>query len=93
MELRRPLTAAAAAGVLLALMFVPSGSASAEAPGPAASAPTPADAGLDLADTGSINTTPYIVGGAAFLGVGTALVTFARRRELDEADPSSGELS
>ncbi|MFH9421350.1 hypothetical protein [Streptomyces sp. NPDC017529] len=33
-----------------------------------------------LADTGSFDTTPYVVGGAAFLGVGAGLVGFSVRR-------------
>lgn len=34
-----------------------------------------------LADTGSINTTPYIVGGTLFLGVGAGFVAYSVRRE------------
>ncbi|MEU6486347.1 hypothetical protein [Streptomyces sp. NPDC046887] len=33
-----------------------------------------------LADTGGVDTTPYLVGGAAFLGLGTGMVAFAVRR-------------
>ena len=33
-----------------------------------------------LADTGSIDTTPYLIGGTAFLGMGAALVMNATRR-------------
>ncbi|MFG3495195.1 hypothetical protein [Streptomyces sp. NPDC047928] len=36
--------------------------------------------GLVLADTGSMDTTPYLVGGTALLGLGAGLVTFAVRR-------------
>ncbi len=35
---------------------------------------------LALADTGSVDTTPYLVGGIGFLGLGGALVTAAVRR-------------
>jgi hypothetical protein len=34
-----------------------------------------------LADTGSPNTTPYIVGGTAFLGLGAGFVAYSMRRE------------
>nr|WP_258052659.1 hypothetical protein [Streptomyces sp. Ru73] len=37
-----------------------------------------------LADSGSIDTTPYAVGGTAFLGIGAALVTVAVRRSRGE---------
>ncbi len=33
-----------------------------------------------LADTGSVDTTPYLLGGTLFLGVGAAAVTFSVRR-------------
>ncbi|MEU9291033.1 hypothetical protein AB0D57_42065 [Streptomyces sp. NPDC048275] len=34
-----------------------------------------------LADTGSVNTTPYVVGGTLFLGLGACFVTYSVRRE------------
>ncbi|MFE5144234.1 LPXTG cell wall anchor domain-containing protein [Streptomyces fagopyri] len=34
-----------------------------------------------LADTGSVNTTPYVVGGTLFLGLGAGFVTYSVRRE------------
>ncbi|MFD5630959.1 MULTISPECIES: LPXTG cell wall anchor domain-containing protein [unclassified Streptomyces] len=34
-----------------------------------------------LADTGSIDTTPYVVGGTLFLGLGAGFVTYSVRRE------------
>ncbi|MGW3665596.1 LPXTG cell wall anchor domain-containing protein [Streptomyces sp. NPDC005141] len=34
-----------------------------------------------LADTGSIDTTPYLVGGTLFLGLGAGFVTYSVRRE------------
>lgn len=43
----------------------------------------PSAAGPDdlvLADTGSIDTEPYLLGGTAFLGLGAALVVMAARR-------------
>ncbi|MFF4425815.1 hypothetical protein ACFY04_34445 [Streptomyces sp. NPDC001549] len=33
-----------------------------------------------LADTGSVDTTPYLLGGTLFLGVGAGFVTFSVRR-------------
>ncbi|MFD4582622.1 hypothetical protein ACIOWI_07485 [Streptomyces sp. NPDC087659] len=35
---------------------------------------------LALADTGSVDTTPYLVGGTLFLGVGAGFVSYAARR-------------
>lgn len=34
-----------------------------------------------LADTGSPNTTPYLVGGTLFLGLGAGFVAYSVRRE------------
>ncbi|MFF4354998.1 hypothetical protein [Streptomyces sp. NPDC001530] len=34
-----------------------------------------------LADTGSVDTTPYVVGGTLFLGLGAAFITYSVRRE------------
>jgi hypothetical protein len=79
----RPYVAAAAASVLAAVFFVPSASAS---PHHSASAERPAHAAsqsgrdLDLADTGAIDTKPYVIGGAAFLVAGAGLVLNAGRR-------------
>ncbi len=92
-------TTAAAAGVLLALSFVPSASAttvadSAQDTAVAAAAPAVRSGGHDLADTGAVDTTPYLVGGTGFLGVGAALLLAARRRALaldaKADDPSVG---
>ncbi|MEV0437930.1 hypothetical protein AB0I84_11560 [Streptomyces spectabilis] len=78
--LRPLLTAAAAATLLSALWFVPSAKAA-----PAPDAPrhaTTATATEDrLADTGSVDTTPYVVGGTAFLGLGAGFVAYSVRRE------------
>lgn len=82
---RRPLLTATAAGTLLgALWFVPSANATVEQP-PAERHETRtssarAQSDLALADTGSVDTTPYLVGGATFLAMGTGLVAFAVRR-------------
>ncbi|MCQ4043358.1 LAETG motif-containing sortase-dependent surface protein [Streptantibioticus rubrisoli] len=93
MASRRSLTTttAVAGGLLAALCFVPSASAT----GPVghavthhhtATARTAAvgerrSAGaMNLADTGSINTTPYLVGGSTFLAAGAALLVASRRR-------------
>ncbi|WP_308375892.1 hypothetical protein [Streptomyces sp. ISL-99] len=35
---------------------------------------------LVLADTGSVDTTPYLIGGTAFLGVGAGFMTYSMRR-------------
>ncbi|MCX5560315.1 hypothetical protein [Streptomyces sp. NBC_00038] len=34
-----------------------------------------------LADTGSVDTTPYVIGGTLFLGLGAGFVTYSVRRE------------
>jgi LPXTG-motif cell wall-anchored protein len=39
------------------------------------------DSGIRLADTGSVNTTPYVVGGTLLLGLGAGFVTYSVRRE------------
>ncbi|MEU9202910.1 hypothetical protein [Streptomyces sp. NPDC048332] len=84
---RRPLLTATAAGTLLcALWFVPSANAddAAAAPGTAGhsaavTGPQP-DSGT-LADTGTgVDTTPYLIGGMAFLGAGAGFVTYSGRR-------------
>ncbi|WP_329290021.1 hypothetical protein [Streptomyces sp. NBC_01455] len=41
----------------------------------------PSDDHTGLADTGSVNTTPYVVGGTLFLGLGAGFVTYSVRRE------------
>jgi LPXTG-motif cell wall-anchored protein len=38
-------------------------------------------AGTRLADTGSIDTTPYVVGGTLLLGLGAGFVAYSVRRE------------
>ncbi|MFF4273222.1 LPXTG cell wall anchor domain-containing protein [Streptomyces sp. NPDC001536] len=91
---RRPLLTATAAGTLLgALWFVPSANASQDEPARAqvtqqARATTAESAqtqdtqdGAQLADTGSFDTTPYVVGGTAFLGLGAGFVVYSVRRE------------
>ncbi|MFF8915349.1 hypothetical protein ACF08M_19015 [Streptomyces sp. NPDC015032] len=85
---RRPLLTATAAGTLLAaLWFVPSANATVEPAGAPDSRNRPADAagstatGPRLADTGAgFDTTPYLIGGMAFLGIGAAFVTRSVRR-------------
>ncbi|MCS0606258.1 hypothetical protein NX794_34360 [Streptomyces sp. LP11] len=49
----------------------------------AASAETAAESAADaeLADTGSPDTTPYVVGGSLFLAVGAGFVVYSVRRE------------
>ncbi|CDR09232.1 hypothetical protein GCM10022420_090180 [Streptomyces iranensis] len=98
MNARRPLLTAAAAGSLLcALWFVPSANATVEDPGsssassrtsegsPGAGPRTEAVPDGDLADTGSVDVTPYLFGGTAFLGLGVAMVTASVRRTRPEA--------
>lgn len=89
---RSTLTALGATTLLAALWFVPSAGAAPEhakaasgAPTAAntrvqaASAPAPAPA-LALADTGGVDTTPYLLGGTLFLGAGAGFVAFSVRR-------------
>lgn len=105
----RPYVAAAAAAVLAALYFVPSAhadtaTASAAPPAATASPSTPARTAAgtqaapagSLAETGMIDTKPYVIGGAVFLLAGAGLVVNATRRsrhalelaaEAEEADP------
>ncbi|WLQ35915.1 hypothetical protein P8A18_21900 [Streptomyces castrisilvae] len=86
--IRRPLLTATAAGTLLcALWFVPSANATDDTgPAPGTAAGTASVAGADadsatLADTGTgVDTTPYLLGGVAFLGVGAGFVTYSSRR-------------
>jgi hypothetical protein len=84
---RRPLlTATAAATLLAALWFVPSANATDEPgsrSGPATTTTVAGDtdAGPRLADTGTgVDTTPYLIGGVAFLGIGAAFVSHSARR-------------
>ncbi|GEC05706.1 hypothetical protein SSP24_33610 [Streptomyces spinoverrucosus] len=93
---RRPLLTATAAGTLLgALWFVPSANATGDGPAREHSTVTPttqarvmttdtADSTTDgprLADTGSFNSTPYVVGGTLFLTLGAGFVVYSVRRE------------
>lgn len=88
---RRPLLTATAAGTLLcALWFVPTATATGDTGGDRgtpdrtaaidAMGATGAD-GARLADTGTgTDTTPYLIGGMAFLGIGAGFVTYSVRR-------------
>lgn len=93
---RRPLLTAAAAGTLLgALWFVPSANATMESPARTEPSVTPTSQvttqarvttetsadGTQLADTGSFDTTPYVVGGTFFLALGAGFVVYSVRRE------------
>ena len=94
-SVRRPLLTATAAGTLLgALWFVPSANATQDQPArtePSAQATAQARAtttsaetstdGVRLADTGSFDTTPYVVGGTLFLTLGAGFVVYSVRRE------------
>ncbi|MFC9297562.1 hypothetical protein ACFTWH_20970 [Streptomyces sp. NPDC057011] len=94
MSARRPLLTALGATTLLgALWFVPSANATApgaaEGPSGVPAAANSAGAGaqegsrpvpLSLADTGSVDTTPYLLGGTVCLGIGAGFVTYSVRR-------------
>jgi hypothetical protein len=85
---RRPLLTATAAGTLLcALWFVPSANATAERQGAeqsgrssGAAAQPAGQERLLLARTGGVDTTPYVVGGTACLGIGAGFVAYSVRR-------------
>ncbi|MGW1292611.1 hypothetical protein [Streptomyces sp. NPDC002533] len=87
---RRTLLTATAAGTLLAaLWFVPSANATGEDAGrggPAVTSERTAGKADDasearLADTGpGMDTTPYLIGGTALLGIGAGFVTYSVRR-------------
>ncbi|MER6154887.1 hypothetical protein ABT147_04995 [Streptomyces sp. NPDC001868] len=87
---RRSLLTATAAGTLLgALWFVPSANATQEAAVINERTPTTTTAAdeaptRELADTGSPNTTPYIIGGTTMLGLGAAFVAYSIRREQED---------
>ncbi|MCN9243874.1 hypothetical protein NGF19_24350 [Streptomyces sp. RY43-2] len=83
---RRTLLTATLAGTLLgALWFVPSAGAAPDPSGqPATTGSTaaePASTETRLADTGAVDTTPYVVGGTLFLCLGAGFVTYSVRRE------------
>lgn len=68
--------------MLCALWFVPSANATAERDAvqrQQVEASTSAE-GLALADTGTFDTTPYLIGGMTFLGIGVGFVTYSVRR-------------
>ena len=44
----------------------------------------------ELADTGSPNTTPYIIGGTTMLALGAAFVAYSIRREHEDLGPVGG---
>ncbi|MFD7864941.1 hypothetical protein [Streptomyces sp. NPDC057682] len=85
---RRPLLTATAAGTLLcALWFVPSAHADGDrsgAPGPEIPTAASAQAGpgaTALAENGpGFDTTPYLLGGMAFLGAGAGFAVRSARR-------------
>ncbi|MGW1772842.1 hypothetical protein [Streptomyces sp. NPDC002104] len=92
---RSTLTALGATTLLAVLWFVPSANATAPGHGKAASgapAAAPAAANMEvqaasapapalaLADTGGVDTTPYLLGGTLCLGAGAGFVAFSVRR-------------
>lgn len=88
----RPYVVAAAGAVLAAVYFVPSASASPGEQAPAAAhSQAVADDGAapdELADTGAMDTKPYLIGGAGFLVVGAGLLVNATRRSRQSSDDS-----
>ncbi|WP_412077004.1 hypothetical protein ACLF6K_18260 [Streptomyces xanthophaeus] len=56
------------------------GSGSGQGPGAGTAPRTAAQAPLSLADTGSLDTTPYLLGGTLCLGLGAGSVVFSVRR-------------
>jgi hypothetical protein len=84
----RPYVVAAAAAVMAAVYFVPSAHATQQDdPGSArTSAVTGTGTPGELADTGAMNTKPYLIGGSGFLVVGAGLLVNAARRSRQEAD-------
>ncbi|MBE1599643.1 hypothetical protein [Streptomyces stelliscabiei] len=89
---RRSLVTATAAGTLLgALWFVPSANATQEVAVREQTTTTSDTASTtgdtrELADTGSPNTTPYVIGGTAMLGLGAAFVAYSIRREREDLE-------
>ncbi|MGW5660100.1 LPXTG cell wall anchor domain-containing protein [Streptomyces sp. NPDC003758] len=89
------LTATAAGTLLGALWFVPSANATQNTPeSPRIATSTTTDrttadtagvtgatAHTQLADTGSVDTTPYVIGGTLFLALGAGFVAYSVRRE------------
>ncbi|TGA95442.1 hypothetical protein E2651_34175 [Streptomyces sp. MZ04] len=89
------LTASAAGALLGALCFIPSANATGhESPPAHASAAVPGEqqhratnaetttADDRLADTGAgVDTTPYVIGGTAFLGLGAGFIAYSVRRD------------
>jgi LPXTG-motif cell wall-anchored protein len=88
------LTATAAATLLGALWFVPSANATGDLSArqqPSVTSTTQARAvslstetsgsGTELADTGSFDSTPYVVGGTLCLTLGAGFVVYSVRRE------------
>jgi hypothetical protein len=88
---RLPYVAAAAASILGALYFVPSASATAEHARAAAVRQASTTGRHELAHTGSVDTTPYVFGGTAFLAMGAALLVNASRRSRAGAAAESAE--
>ncbi|WP_407837569.1 LPXTG cell wall anchor domain-containing protein [Streptomyces sp. DSM 116496] len=88
---RSTVTALGATTLLAVLWFVPSANATAPehakaGSGAPAAANTQVQAAsaavptLELADTGGVDTTPYLLGGTLFLGAGAGFVAFSVRR-------------
>ncbi|MDT9698889.1 hypothetical protein [Streptomyces sp. P17] len=92
---RRPLLTATAAGTLLgALWFVPSANATGDEPARQVPSTAPSTqvtqqaravatdtSAVELADTGSFDTMPYVVGGTFSLALGAGFVVYSVRRE------------
>lgn len=79
---------AAAAAVMAVVYFVPSASATQEEAPATARSSAVSDAGSpdELADTGAMDTKPYLIGGSGFLVVGAGLLVNAARRSRQAAE-------
>lgn len=78
---RSLLTTTAAASVLGALWFVPSANATADRhDAHDRSVRHSSQSETRLAETGSVDTTPYTIGGLLFLGAGAGFVAYSARR-------------
>ncbi|MET7650748.1 MULTISPECIES: LPXTG cell wall anchor domain-containing protein [unclassified Streptomyces] len=74
-------TQARAASTTTTVTTADSGAAGSTGTTAESAAETTADDGIRLADTGSFDTTPYVVGGTTLLALGAGFVVYSVRRE------------
>ncbi|MFJ1806512.1 MULTISPECIES: LPXTG cell wall anchor domain-containing protein [unclassified Streptomyces] len=74
-------TQARAASTTTTVTTADSGAADSTGTTAESAAETTADDGIRLADTGSFDTTPYVVGGTTLLALGAGFVVYSVRRE------------